>query len=341
MSRRKLIALLDYLVRERVLTRQAGKRLLKLYDDGELEQELLDLLDRANTSRNRSSTAAVADASMGYATVIGLIAVYAVYGARGTEKKPMGVGAMAEIRGAILTNARTFVTASYTPGVAVPGLVRSFGVRLPLIGATNRIRATNQLLDGYRQQARALARTYAGQSTDSWLYTSSVAVRDHHHAQALLGNGGPLSFAQRRRLDREVREQLRYLRRFGAEIDARQVAAQTGLLDKKGRLIKPLSEKQIGARLAQYGGAGTSAFYRYSEDGLDVGWVVDYFAVDDRGTCQPCLTAQAAGPYLPGQGPMPGADVCDGGGACRCERRPSFSPDRYADLVGRPAVAVV
>ncbi len=70
------------------------------------------------------------------------------------------------------------------------------------------------------------------------------------------------------------------------------------------------------------------------DDGtLGRGWVVDYISRDDVRTCTNCLEAQRQGPYLPGQGPMPGA-VCLGRHRCRCRREYRYDPVMYARLTG-------
>lgn len=69
------------------------------------------------------------------------------------------------------------------------------------------------------------------------------------------------------------------------------------------------------------------------ESGAEAGYVVDYRAVDDRGTCDPCLQAEQNGPYLANEGPMPAA-VCLGRGRCRCRRELVYDPAAYARLRG-------
>jgi hypothetical protein len=101
-----------------------------------------------------------------------------------------------------------------------------------------------------------------------------------------------------------------------------------------------LSTEQIAARAKLYAGEGRRIFYEQQEQ-IEVGargMVVDYIAVDDRATCRPCRLAEAAGPYLPGEGPFPG-NVCLGRGYCRCRRVIREDMQAYLALTGQTARA--
>ena len=153
-------------------------------------------------------------------------------------------------------------------------------------------------------------------------------VEQHVLQQMYLGNGqSALTQAQVERLRTIVQEQGAYLQRF---------ADQTALRIGQGT---PFSEAYIANRGRLYGGIIRDEYFRSSEEAgaargdYGAGWVVDYRAVDDRNTCSPCYQAEQAGPYLVGEGPMPGT-VCLGGGSCRCERVPRYDPAAYNLLAG-------
>lgn len=109
---------------------------------------------------------------------------------------------------------------------------------------------------------------------------------------------------------------------FSEEIDARR---QTS---------RPMSSSYIGARSELYSGSGRAVWFRADEEGQAEGVVIYYEAVDDSGTCSPCLDAEKASPYLPGEGAFPG-EVCDGRGRCRCIRIPRDAPREFERLLQR------
>jgi hypothetical protein len=115
------------------------------------------------------------------------------------------------------------------------------------------------------------------------------------------------------------------------EIFALQLAFLSRFADQaaSGRL----SDAQIRERAKLYAGEGRALFYEQAgRTAALYGWVEDYIAVDDRNTCGPCARAEAQGPYLPGQGPMPGR-VCLGRGYCRCRRALRYDVQAYLRLV--------
>jgi hypothetical protein len=158
----------------------------------------------------------------------------------------------------------------------------------------------------------------------NWQRSMLAEVEDHVLQQMFLANGDiVLTPLQAARLRTHVAEQGAYLQRF-----ADQAALRTG----QGT---PFTEGYIANRSRLYGGVGRSEFFRGSEEAAvargDVGdgWVFEYIAVDDRGTCSPCHAAQ--GFYLAGQGPMPG-QICLGAGYCRCRRVAQYNPEMYRNL---------
>lgn len=124
----------------------------------------------------------------------------------------------------------------------------------------------------------------------------------------------------------EISEQLRWLYLFAAAAAA------------NAALGRPWSPAYLTARSRLYLGMARARFYRQIEANAAYsdGWVIDYIAVDDPATCDPCSDAESAGPYLPGAGPMPG-QVCEGGGNCRCRRVARYDPETAALLRARAA----
>lgn len=102
-----------------------------------------------------------------------------------------------------------------------------------------------------------------------------------------------------------------------------------------------VSGAQAQNRGVMYSGQGRAAFYQ--QEGLsnaDSGWVIDYIALDDRYTCEPCREAEERGPYLPDDlaAPLPGS-VCLGRGFCRCVRALRYDPPTFLRLSGLAQVA--
>ena len=190
----------------------------------------------------------------------------------------------------------------------------------------NRDRARDRL----RQRFIVEARAYAGAVADGdltvaeWHTVQRDVTRDYTVAMAVLGAGAVgAALGLLPGLDRAAREQTAYLSRFADGVAA-------------GRLLgMAWSVGAIAARAAMYAGAGYGWFFRAREAGAGrVGYVVDWIAHDDDRTCQACLAAEHNGPYLVGEGPMPGS-VCYGGGRCRCRRETRYDPDAYARLTRR------
>ena len=182
--------------------------------------------------------------------------------------------------------------------------------------------ARTQLRDNFDADARRLADAQAKGKLKvaDWQGLLWDTLMLHTLAQATAGAGRTLSAEQVAALRGELAKQGGYLSRF-ADVVARGV--MTGAA---------MGVAAIAARSIQYGAAGWAWSFKARPD-PGRGWVEDYIAKDDERTCGPCLDAEEAGPYLPGEGPMPG-DVCEGGGNCRCERVARYDLAAWQDLTG-------
>lgn len=152
-----------------------------------------------------------------------------------------------------------------------------------------------------------------------WQKSMSLTIQGHIIQQSLLGRLRPLDAQEIKTLDRVIRAQQAYASRFADEQASRLLQGN------------PFSVDYIGARSEQYNGEARAEFYRAKEGEADEGMVFDYVSVDDNGTCQPCIDAEQASPFLAGDGALPG-DVCEGRGFCRCVREERYSPDEAAEL---------
>lgn len=154
----------------------------------------------------------------------------------------------------------------------------------------------------------------------AWQGSMTTEIRRYYLRQMTGGLGRSLTPAEMAQLERMLEWQAGYLTRFAGDVSARLA------------LGNPLSAPYTAQRSRMYGGQAWSLWHRSNEVGEDQpGWVVEYVAVDDMGTCTPCSSAQ--GYYLPGTGPWPG-EICDGGSNCRCERVLLYAPDIYRQLGG-------
>ena len=181
----------------------------------------------------------------------------------------------------------------------------------------------NQVQDEFERIVRGLASRYSTglMSLPTWQAEMLMAMRQHTAQQMMVGSRRTgLSPSQLTRLDEIMRSEGAFLSRF-----ADQIAAQglTGAL---------MSEAQIANRATLYGGVGRGEAFRWAE-GTQTGYIVDYISRDDYRTCSACISAQMNGPYLPGQGPFPGA-TCFGRSRCRCYRRLRYDPVTYRLLGG-------
>lgn len=173
-----------------------------------------------------------------------------------------------------------------------------------------------------RTLAAVLARTG---DISAWQKGMAELIRRNMIENAVVGAGRILTASELSALTPLVQEQLAFLARFADDIVLAELIG------------KPMSEGAIAARAELYGRMGLaldSFFEEFSKD-YGPGWVVEYIAVDDGGTCGPCHNAQDL--YLPTEGPMPG-EICYGGMRCRCTREVRYDPVAYARLTGEPVV---
>lgn len=187
-------------------------------------------------------------------------------------------------------------------------------------------RTAVEITTSFEEQARAVTRAYKDNrlNLQQWQNRMMSLIREDAEAQAITGSGSRLTPAQREAVEEVIEEQRGFLRRFAEEVGSRRGTNN------------PMSTAKMSDRARQYGGRGYEQFYERSEEALnrgdDTGTVVDYNAVDDGATCQPCIDAEQGGPYLPGEGPMPGI-VCLANGKCRCTRTPRQDEQAYQRLV--------
>lgn len=153
-----------------------------------------------------------------------------------------------------------------------------------------------------------------------WHANMTTEIRRYYVRQMTAGLGRSLTPAELTQLDAVLDRQAAYLLRFAGDASHRLA------------LGNPLSEDYLAMRSRMYGGQAWGLWHQSNEVGEDQpGWVSQYSAVDDAGTCSPCSAAQ--GYYLPGTGPWPG-EICEGGSNCRCERVLVYAPDIYRSLGG-------
>lgn len=148
------------------------------------------------------------------------------------------------------------------------------------------------------------------ESTHAWHGQMKKIIEGYLLSQAIAALGRPLLPTELIEIQPTIDRQLKFLSDFLLDLIQREITVE-----------------YVTSRARLYSGAGRALWYRVAEARDGEGWVVDYHAVDDKGTCFPCHAAEAEGPYLMGEGPMPG-DVCLGRGRCRCQRIPRF--DRQA-----------
>lgn len=207
-----------------------------------------------------------------------------------------------------------------------PAAVSVVPAQLATMQQRGLIRLANALQDEFVAQAQTLAAKLSGghMTVGQWQAETATLIERHTVGQTVIGNRGrPLSRAQIQDLSRDMQVQRAYLSRFSDTVSA------------SGLNGEGLSEGYIAQRTQTYGGVGREAFFRTNEAWFQreegPGWVSEYVAIDDGGTCSPCHHAQ--GFYLLGTGPNPGS-VCLGRGSCRCERRVVFNLDEYNRLRG-------
>lgn len=201
------------------------------------------------------------------------------------------------------------------------------------IGQRERRNLSLDLIEMLNERSAAAVRSYAqGGSVQDWHQAMQDVVRDDVVHQATLGKGEALSSQEMEGLqvimDGRPGEpgQSGYLKKFAEEIAA--LAA----------LGAGMSEALIRSRSQTYFGKGYEQFWRQSEEQAGPDEIIRYVAIDDNRTCGPCREAEDNGPYLPGEGPMPG-EVCLGRGHCRCYRERETNPELAAQLRGEAVAA--
>lgn len=183
---------------------------------------------------------------------------------------------------------------------------------------TQRTRARKLLRVKFEDDAlRAAQRVTAGEWTAAaWLDAVEVAKADYARQMAVAGAGTMPEADVRQRTTQALAEQRPFLERFGGVVAA-----------------GALTVAAIAARTKLYGSVGWGMFWAAQGGGAAEGVVDLWIARDDNNTCRQCAPRNGQY-YLPGQGPMPGID-CDGGGACRCERRQVVDMAIWRRLMGR------
>lgn len=193
-------------------------------------------------------------------------------------------------------------------------------IRFPRMTERQQEQTATRLQDRFADKVRGYAKDLIeSKNLPAWQTSMSQSVQEHIIQQNLMGRLRPLTSEEIRDLDSVIRTQQAFLSRFADEQSIR------ALQDN------PMSEAYIGARSEYYNGEPWTMFFRAKEEDAEDGTVYDYESVDTPSTCQPCLDAEAAGPYLPGEGVFP-SEVCEGGGFCRCRRVARHSPSEAAEL---------
>lgn len=237
---------------------------------------------------------------------------------------------------ALLAAALLFLTfEARRPGVVFT-LARYFSPLLPfgrLIagarGRTVRAQARDGLQDFFHSEARRFAAELeATRNLRAWRASMFGGLAGYMVAQKAAALGRPLLPSEALDIFEAMNFELRKARNFAEEIRRRNFGGSAG------STARPLSTRAIGARSELYAGSGRAVWFRADEVGRARGVVFYYEAVDDAGTCEPCLDAEAGSPYLPGEGVFPG-EVCKGRGRCRCLRIPRDAPREFERLMNR------
>ena len=174
-----------------------------------------------------------------------------------------------------------------------------------------------------RSRAIALQLERTG-NVAAWQRSMGNLIKRNVVENAIAGAGRALTPSEIAALRPMIQEQMAFLGRFADKIALGKV---TG---------KPMSTGAIAARAETYGrmGLAVESFFKEASGDFGFGWVAEYIAVDDGGTCGPCHAAQ--GDYLSGEGPHPG-ELCFGGMRCRCHREMRYDPASYTRLTGEVA----
>jgi hypothetical protein len=190
-------------------------------------------------------------------------------------------------------------------------------------GAVIRGQARDGLQDFFSNEVRAHAAALERSGNlKAWRASMSEIIAANIVQQKTVAVGRALLPSETLDLLEPINFELTHAEEFAEEIEAR---AETS---------RPMSSSYIGARSELYSGSGRAVWFRADEKGRARGVVFYYVAVDDAGTCEPCLDAEAGSPYLPGEGAFPG-EVCKGRGRCRCLRIPRDAPREFERLMKR------
>lgn len=188
------------------------------------------------------------------------------------------------------------------------------------------LKVHERLQDNFERRNRPLAAgLFLSQDVSNWQQALWIGIVWLILSQFVLGKGGIPNAMQLSKLQKGLRWEAEFLRRFA-------LAVMISLLIG-GKLG---SEGAVEARSNLYSGEARGTFYEAMEERIreltdaEEGWVMEYIPKDDESTCVPC--SESSGYYLPGTGPMPG-QVCMGKGKCRCRRVPVFLPEIFARLV--------
>lgn len=212
-----------------------------------------------------------------------------------------------------------FALARHFAGVLPAGRLLTAAAR----GYVLRAQARDRLQDFFSAQVRSHAFALeASGDLQAWQLAMSRSVAAVMLGAKTLALGRALLPSEALDILPALDFELRKLAEFAAEIAARRLQA------------RPLSARAIAARSELYSGSARAVWFRADERGQASGVVFYYEAVDDKGTCEPCLDAEKASPYLPGEGPFPG-EVCKGRGRCRCLRIPRDAPREFERLTKR------
>jgi len=362
MNRQQLLDSLAYLVERyedtggQVGVSQAeAARLLELYDDGEIQEDDLPLsLAVAVAGRRaqlvveaaRQSTEALRELSRQVAAGEATIAAEAAEEASDVaDAGSISDNAIEEAAEEI----RESGILSEDPPAGGTGPSRTVDI-------DSRRRFTVTVMEDFDGDVFDDARNVVRGDMDAgeWHERMLDRVRRDLLQQARLGKGRPLTAGELDDLQDVMDDQAERLKRFADEIAARNELADNAEAAARRQLqetgeevteeaVEELAEEfrarkmttdQVAARSRMYKGKGYEQFWRKNEEQIDdPEVVVDYVAVDDAATCTPCQGAEAGGPYLPGQGPMPGS-VCLGGGHCRCQRVQRTAPQVAGQLRG-------
>ena len=177
--------------------------------------------------------------------------------------------------------------------------------------------------DAFSEQAAKWAAdvTEGGMTARQFQRRVRQRIREDLLAMYGLGAGSvPSGDAPSQLADEYIRQQ-GFLQKFVEEMTARAL------------LKRPMTQKEIAARTAQYFGAAYSVMWQQVGEEYGEGAIVRFEGYDDGRTCSACAHAHANNPY-PADGfyPIPGSATCYGGGHCRDVLRFEYDPDTYAQL---------